>query len=168
MVNGRCPQVDPRSSSLRAPSPRCNNWLWHPPRPPRLSGTRNHLPREPPHTTAPPPGEIIFRENPVATLQHQYNKLCLPACHFCLRTVGSLRTRIGQVLRGDREKPMFFEAEFPELSARPELDLLEYFSREQLRYEVRRAASVLSKVNNATGTSLSAGFVSSKPGHVHD
>jgi hypothetical protein len=32
----------------------------------------------------------------VASLQHMYNKLCVPVCHCCLRTVGSLRTRIGQ------------------------------------------------------------------------
>ncbi|CAD7949865.1 unnamed protein product [Amoebophrya sp. A120] len=79
-------------------------------------------------------GEIIFRENPVAALQHQYNRLCLPVCHKCLRTVGSLRTRIGQVLRADRAGPKFFESEFPEAAFHPMLDL-DYFSKRQLRYE---------------------------------
>ncbi|CAD7940534.1 unnamed protein product [Amoebophrya sp. A25] len=79
-------------------------------------------------------GEIIFRENPVAALQHEYNKLCVAACHKCQKTVGSLRTRIGQVLLADRAGPLVFESEYPEAAFHPMMDL-DYFSRRQLRYE---------------------------------
>jgi hypothetical protein len=46
-------------------------------------------------------GEVIFRESPTAAIQHYYSRLVVPACHNCLKTVGSLRTRIGSVLRSD-------------------------------------------------------------------
>ena len=56
-------------------------------------------------------GDVIFREDPVATLQHHYNKICLPACRKCNKTIGSLRTRIGAIFRSDRTGPSFFESE---------------------------------------------------------
>ena len=94
-------------------------------------------------------GEVVFRENPVASMQHHYNRLCCPACHNCMRTVGTLRDRIGPILRQDPDgtsddvnvndpdltfKGTIFETAFPDLAFHPLMDV-EYFSKEQLRYE---------------------------------
>jgi len=79
-------------------------------------------------------GEMLFEDIPLAASQHFYSKKVVTACEGCMRTLGSLRTRLGKILQAQLQGPQFLETDYPDLALNPVLDD-PLFSREGMRYE---------------------------------
>jgi len=79
-------------------------------------------------------GEMIFEDLPIVSSQHFYSRKVVTACEGCIKTLGSLRTRLGKVLQADIDGAKFLETDFPDLAVNPLLDD-PHFSREGMGYE---------------------------------
>jgi len=79
-------------------------------------------------------GDIAFEEDAIASSQHFYSRKVTTACEGCLRTLGSLRTRLGKILQANQPNALFLETDFPEIATDSTLDD-PHFSREGMKYE---------------------------------
>uniref|UniRef100_A0A0G4IEN2 SET domain-containing protein n=1 Tax=Chromera velia CCMP2878 TaxID=1169474 RepID=A0A0G4IEN2_9ALVE len=75
-------------------------------------------------------GEVIYRDEPIAAMQHVYSKRVTMSCSYCFRVVGSLRQQIDRVLSNSGKSlkknfPKADEALTEEVCSRPPFEMPE-------------------------------------------